>query len=326
MSARSVLVLVLLAAACSRPQQQAPPARAAAPATPVQQGKALLEQGQLDAALAKLQEAPADPESLFLQGAVWAKKAESAPLPTPPPPPSPMPKGAELPAAPEFKPEELTAIELFEKAVAVQPDQARAHLALAELLAPHAARWQDQQEAAAMKQAPRKGKAAPTPPPTLPTGPDYRPERVVQAYQIALQYDPASKAAAESFVKFCLRVHRLDDADAALRELVKRDKENPAPLIRYGDFLLNDKKDHDGAIEQYRQALIWRPDDDETRGKLADIYIARGMEHFGLKEYAIAEARFHEAEKYVTDKNSPRGLKIQDHLARLRSIRRPQEN
>lgn len=325
MRARSLLALVVVAAACGRQQEQAAPVRRAAPAaTPVQQGQALFEQGQLDAALAKLQEAPTDSESLFWQGAVWARKAESAPLPTPPPPPSPMPRGAEAPAAPEFKPEELTALELFEKAVAAQPDLARAHLAIAELLAPHAVRWQEQQEAAA-KKAPRKGKAAPTAP-TPASGPDYRPERVVQAYQMALQYDPSSKGGAESFVKFCLRVRRLDDADAALRELIKRDKENPAPLTRYGDFLLNDKKDPESAIEQYRQALIWRPDDDETRGKMADIYIAMGIQHFNQKEYAIAEARFHEAEKYVTDKNSPRGLKIQDHLSRLRTIRRPQEN
>jgi len=44
----------------------------------VREGKALLESGQLDAALAELQKAPDDPDSLYYQGRVWAKKAESA--------------------------------------------------------------------------------------------------------------------------------------------------------------------------------------------------------------------------------------------------------
>ena len=61
-------------------------------AGPVRDGKALLDAGQLDGALAELQKAPADPDALYYQGLVWAKKAETAPLPTPPPPPSPLPK------------------------------------------------------------------------------------------------------------------------------------------------------------------------------------------------------------------------------------------
>jgi hypothetical protein len=75
------------------------------------------------------------------------------------------------------------------------------------------------------------------------------------------------------------------------------------------------------AVDQYRQALIWRPDDDETRGKIADVFIAQGIAHYQKQEYAVAEARFAEADKYVTDRTTPRGIKIQDYLGRLRSIR-----
>jgi predicted metal-dependent hydrolase len=45
------------------------------------------------------------------------------------------------------------------------------------------------------------------------------------------------------------------------------------------------------------------------------------VEHYQKQQYAVAEARFAEAEKYVTDRDSPRAIKIQDYLGRLRSIR-----
>lgn len=326
MKVRALLAIALAAAACGRQEPAAREAPPPAPKAPHQEARALLEQGQLDAALAKLEAEPQDADNFFYQGRAWAKKAETAPLPTPPPAPSPLSRGATPPPAPELKAEEVRALELLEQAVAAKPDHARAQLAIADLLAPHAMRWYEQEGAARKKVPLRAGKARATPAPLPPPVPDYRPERVVQAYQLALQADPASKASAESFVKFCLRVGRLEDGDAALRELIKRDKESPDPLIRYGDFLMNDRKDPEAAIEQYRQALIWRADDDVTRGKLADIYISMGLQHFAQREYGVAEARFKEAEKYVTDKNSPRGLKVQDHLGRLKDIRRPSQN
>ena len=39
----------------------------------------------------------------------------------------------------------------------------------------------------------------------------------------------------------------------------------PEPFIQYGTFLLEQKGDALGAIEQYRQALIWKSDDEATR-------------------------------------------------------------
>lgn len=318
-----VVALAVAEASCERlsATKQAAPAEAAA-RSPLDDARDLVEQGQLDGALAKLGELPSDAESLYLQGSVWARKAEAAPLPTPAPHSGPLPRGAEPPAAPEFKPEELTALDLFERAAAARPDHAGAQLAIAELLAPHAARLQTRLDAA-QRVAGRKGKRS-TPdaaPPPAGDAPDYRADRVIEAYRTAMQSDPASWQAAQGLATFAMRVGRLDEADAAFRELIRRDKENPEQLVRYGDFLASQRKDPMAAVDYYRQALIWRPDDDETRGKVADVFIAIGVEHFIKQEFAVAEARFTEAEKYIADRGSPRGIKIQDYQGRLRSIR-----
>lgn len=283
---------------------------------PMEEARELIAAGQLDTALAKLSEIPGDPDALYYQGVVWALKAESAPLPTPAPG-----HGSEGLAASEFKPEELTALDFFEKVLAATPGDSRAALAEADLLAPHAVRWQERVDGP--QGATHRGRGTATrPPPTLPPGvPDFRTDRVIEAYQAALRGDKSSKQAAENLARFSLRVGRLDDADTALRELIQRDKENPDHLVRYGDFLASERKDGPAAVDQYRQALIWRPDDDATRGKIADVFIAQGVEHYQKQQYAVAEARFAEAEKYVTDRESPRAIKIQDYLGRLRSIR-----
>jgi Tfp pilus assembly protein PilF len=106
-----------------------------------------------------------------------------------------------------------------------------------------------------------------------------------------------------------------------LQEMIKRDKERPDPYVNYGDFLASQKQDVTGAVEQYRQALIWRPDDEATRAKIADIYINLGREHFAKQQYAAAEQRLTEAQKFVSDKNSPQGIKIKDLASRLALIR-----
>ena len=113
----------------------------------------------------------------------------------------------------------------------------------------------------------------------------------------------------------------IDEHNRALQELVKRVKESPEPFLRYGDFLITVKKDPETAIEQYRQALIWRPDDEATRAKVAGIYVDMGAQAYAAKQYAVAQSRFNEAAKYVTDKSSPQGLKVQDYQGRLREIR-----
>jgi tetratricopeptide (TPR) repeat protein len=290
---------------------------------PVDAVEALIAQGQLDAALAKLQSQPPDADNLYRQGAVWARKAESAPLPTPPPAPSPLPRGAEPPPIPEFKDEELRALELLEKALASNPGHVAAHLALAELLSPHAVRGHDREEARRRQPPPRR-RGQPTPPPeTPPPGPDFSPERIIQAFQAAIQGDPDGVTAIEALARFGVRVGRLDSAEWAYQELVRRQKENADSLVRYGDFLIQHKKDPAGAIAQYNQALIWRPDDEPVKLRIADIYIEMGIEHFNKGEYAVAEARFKEADRYVSDSRSPQGIKLADYTERLRAIRRP---
>jgi Tfp pilus assembly protein PilF len=317
-----LLALAVAAAACDRlsaTKQAAEPQVEAR--SPLEDARAQLDQDQPDAALATLSQLPSDADTLYLQGLAWARKAEAAPLPTPPPDTRSLPRGAEPPAASEFKPEELTALDLLERAAATRPGHAEAELAVAELLAPHAARLQARLDAA-QRSAGRRGKrgaaAAPAP---AEGGPDYGADRVIEAYRAALRGDPASWKAAQGLATFAMRVGRLDEADAAFRELIRRDKENPEQLVRYGDFLATARKDPMAAVDYYRQALIWRPDDEETRGKVADVFIAIGVEHFQKQEYAVAEARFAEAEKYISDRGTPRGIRIQDYQGRLRSIR-----
>jgi tetratricopeptide (TPR) repeat protein len=176
-----------------------------------------------------------------------------------------------------------------------------------------------------MAAAARRGRrpARPDEVPPAEPGPDYSAERVLRAFRSASQGDANARPAIEALIAFAVKIGRLDEAQAGFDELIRRDRESPEPLVRYGDFLVNQKKDVQAGIEAYRQALIWRPDDEATKMKIADIYITMGIEHYKRGEWAAAEARFTDAEKWVTDRTSPQGLKIQDHQARLRQIRRP---
>jgi hypothetical protein len=301
-------LVCVLAIACHKDgsEGQAPAADSLAEA------RALVEGGQVDEALARLQ-SNNEPESLYLQGLAWARKAEKAPIPTP------VPGGTTLP---EWKPEEIRAIDFLERATDARPDLAGAHLALAQLLAPHAlARAEREASASAAAARRRKGKA-PEPPLTVAAeGPDASPERVIREYQRAAQGDPASKASVEALIDFATRAGRLADAESGYLELLKRVRERPEPFVAYGDFLRDKKQDTDGAIAQYRQALIWQPDDDATKGKIADIYIAQARAHVDAREYATAETRLREAEKYVTDKSSPQGQRLQEQQTFLAQIR-----
>jgi tetratricopeptide (TPR) repeat protein len=286
----------------------------------------MLEHGDADGALARLQNTGDDPEALYLQGRAWAKKADSAPLPTPPPAPSPLAKGAPLPGASEFKPEERRAVDLLERAVAVRTELAPAHLALAQVLAPHAIRFHErEQEAQAARQREAAARRRPghAPPEALPTpepGVDYSPERVAREYTLAMRGDP-SRPPVEALIAFAVKTGRLDDAEVGYQELIRRVKESGEPLALYGDFLARDKKDPVAAIEQYRQALIWSPDDDATRSKLANIFLTRGVDYFNQQQYAMAEAQFAEAAKYIPDRSSPQGQVLTEHQAKLREIR-----
>jgi tetratricopeptide (TPR) repeat protein len=317
-----VAVVALAALRCQKaPDRQTappptPPQRAS---SPLEQARALGEAGRLDAALDKLAGAGSDADALAYAGKLWARKAETAPLPTPPPPPSPRPRRGGPPPVPEFKPEELRAIESFERALASQPGHVQASLGLADLLAPHSLR----RYASDVGKGSRRGKRRPAAEPPAEGEVDYRPERVIQTYRSAAQGDPTAREPVERLVDFSLRMGRLDEAEEGLQELLRREKESADPLIRYGDFLLDLRKDSLGAIEQYRQALIWRPDDEATRAKIADIYISQAIQLYGKNQYGVAQARLDDAQKYVTDPRSPQGLKIQDYRSKLQAIRRP---
>ncbi len=290
----------------------------AAPAGVVGEASRLLAAGQLDEALARLDAASGDPEQLALLGAVWSRKAELAPLPTPPPLPSPAPRKATPPPAPEFKPEELTAIGFLEQALHAQPGHPGASLTLARLLGGHAARRFDLEKAAATA---RKGRGKP--PDAVPASdPDYGPQRILDAYRAAVAGSPTSQEPAEKMYEFAVRVERLDDAQWALEQLLQRDKEKPEPLVRYGDFLRDHKKEPHRAIERYREALIWKPDDEAVLARIADIYIQEGIEAFANRQWAVAEARLQEGRKYVKNPNSPQGLKLRDYETQLATIRR----
>lgn len=316
-----VVGLGVVALACQRPsgggsQSVATPA----PAGPLAEARTLIESGQPDEALARLKSAPESAEALYLQGLAWARKAETAPLPTPPPPAPDAPRGAPAPRAPELKDEERQAVELFDRAAQADAHLSRAALAAAELLAPHAQRAFDQ-HALTRGRRPTRG-AAPAPMAGPEAGePDWSVEGVLQRYQKAVASESSGTQAVEALIRFATRVARLDEADAGYRELVRRDRENAGPLVRYGDFLREARQEPLRAVEQYQQALIWRPDDEPTRAKLADVYIDLGIASFQKHEYMAAQVRFDEAGKYVKDPNSPQALRLRDYVGRLREIR-----
>jgi tetratricopeptide (TPR) repeat protein len=323
------LALGLLLLACVGCQSRSAPTGGATPASSrdVDEARAMLEAGDADGTLARLQNAGDDPEALYLQGRAWAKKAESAPLPTAPPAASPAARGAPLPTPPEFKPEERRAIDLLERAVALRPELAPAHLALAQVLAPHAIRFHQRTQAAQAARAqasPGRRRAARVPPPEpLPTpepGVDYSAERVAREYSLAMRGD-SGRTAIDALIDFAVKTGRLDDAELGYQEMIRRMKESGEPLARYGDFLVREKKDPVAAIEQYRQALIWSPNDDVTRSKLANIFLTRGADYFNDQQFAMAEAQFAEAAKYIPDRDSPQGRILTEHQAKLRAIR-----
>jgi hypothetical protein len=131
----------------------------------------------------------------------------------------------------------------------------------------------------------------------------------------------SDKAAVDSWVLFATSVGRVEDADAAFQELLKREKEKPEPFVRYGDFLLVTKKDPMGAIAQYAQALMWKPDDQAVKAKIADIYLGIAADHMAHQQYATGEARLREAQKYIGDTASPQGVRFQELQQQVAQIR-----
>ena len=232
----------------------APGCRRNAPASggddPLAEPRALVDEGRFDDAIARLG-ASGDPEALYLLGRAWAGKAQTASVPMPAP-------GSTAPAGAALKPEEAQALAFFERATAARPDHAGAHLATARLLAAHALLG-----AAARGSGARPGGGA-----------DISVDRVLRSFGDAIQADPAGIVAVEEMIHFATAAGRVSAAEGGFQELVRRRREDPGVLVRYGDFLAGPAGNPDGALALYAQALIWRPDDTATRLKMADIHLA----------------------------------------------------
>jgi tetratricopeptide (TPR) repeat protein len=291
--------LALLACGCTR---QA--AEGKGSADPLAAVRSLLSERRYDEVLARLGDA-SDPDSAYLAGRAWAGKAESAPLPTP---------GPGGPDTEALKPEEQRAIDLYERAVAARPDFAEAHRAIADLLAPHAIASVAAAHAAA--RGPRHAKAS-----ALAPAASALVDRVLKSYGQAVQSDLAGTEAASSLIAFAVQVGRLADADAAYQELVRRNREDPTYLVRYGDFLAGTAGKPDAALAQYSQALILKPDDTATRLKIAEIHLEAAAALLRDRQYIQAEARVKDARRYVVDRSSPQAAQLAELEAQLREVR-----
>lgn len=291
----ALVALLIAAAACSRE-----PGGGSKGGDALAEARSLLSERRYDDALARLGDA-ADPEAAYLAGRAWAGKAESAPV------------RMGTPGGPSvLKPEQERALGFYERAVAARPDFGDAHIAIAELLAPHAV------AAAAARPAPvPRGKpgapAAPAPDPLV--------DRVLSAYGNAMQSDLAGTQAAEALIAFATRVGRTSEADAAFQELVHRRREDQALLVRYGDFLAGPAGKPEAALAQYAQALIWKPDDTATKLKMAEIHLAAAAAYLRDLQYVQAEARLKDARRYAVDPASPQAKRLAELEGRVREIR-----
>jgi tetratricopeptide (TPR) repeat protein len=300
--ARGAVLLSLLAAAaaCSRE-----PGGGASGDAALAEARSLLSERRYDDALARLGDA-AQPEAAYLAGRAWAGKAESAPVPIG------APGGP--PAASRLKPEEERALAFYDRAVAARPDYGEAHVAIAELLAPHAV------AAAAARPAPAP---APRGKPTAPVAVASDPlvDRVITSYGSAMQSDPLGTQAGDALIAFATRVGRVNEADATFQELVRRKREDQALLVRYGDFLAGPAGKPEAALAQYAQALIWKPDDTATKLKMAEIHLAAAAAYLRETQYVQAEARLKDARRYAVDPASPQAKRLAELEGRVREIR-----
>jgi hypothetical protein len=264
---------------------------------PLAEPRALVQERRYDDAIARLG-AGTDAESLYLLGLAWAGKSEAAPVPARAP-------GSALPAGAALKPDEEQALAFLERATAARPDHAGAHLATARLLAPHS-----------LVLAAARGSGVGTD-----GGPDLSVDRVLRSFDDAIQADPAGSVAVEEMIRFALAAGRVPAVDAGFQELVRRRREDPEVLVRYGDFLAGPAGNAEGALAEYAQALIWRPDDTATRRKMADIHLAATSALLLKLQYAAAEARLRDARRFVLEPSSPQAARLRELEGRIREVR-----
>jgi tetratricopeptide (TPR) repeat protein len=264
---------------------------------PLAEPRSLVEQRRFDDAIARLGEG-SDAEALYLLGRAWAGKAESAPVPT-------LAPGSAVPGQSALKPEEEQALAFYERATAARPDHAAAHLAIAQLLAAHALVGVGARGSGA-----RAGDRVAT-----------SVDRVLRSFGDSIQADPAGTVAVEDLIQFATAAGRVSAADEGFQELVRRRREDPEVLVRYGDFLAGAVGNADGALARYAQALIWRPDDTATRLKMAEIHLAAASALLANLQYAAAEVRLRDARRFAVDPTSPQAARLRELERRIREIR-----
>jgi len=174
---------------------------------------------------------------------------------------------------------------------------------------------EEEQALAAVAAAPRPKPGAP------PAAPSPLVERVLRSYGNAIQADLAGTKAALGLIEFATHAGRPGEADGAFQELVRRRREDPALLVRYGDFLAGAAGKPEAALAQYAQALIWKPDDTATKLKMAEIHLAAAATHLRDLQYVAAEARLKEARRYTVDPASPQAARLAELEGRLREVR-----
>jgi hypothetical protein len=194
-------------------------------------------------------------------------------------------------------------------------DTLHAHTQVLGKLAAGLAPAEPQLQHAALRLTARGWETAPLP------APDPLVERVLRSYGDALQSDLSGTQAGEGLIAFATRVGRPSEADAAYQELVRRRREDPGILVRYGDFLAGPGGKPEAALAQYAQALIWKPDDSKTKLKMADIHLAAAAGYLRDLQYVAAEARLKDAKRYAVDPASPQAARLAELEGRLREVR-----
>lgn len=279
-----------------------------------EEGRRLLDSGQVDAAIAQLQGAGAAPETQYFLGRAWARKAETAPLPTPPPVP-PGHKGPR-PPAPEFKPEEIEAVAAYERAISARPAYGEAHAALADLLSPHALRRHEREKAETARARVGRG-ASPSPDPV-----DFGPDRVIREYEAASGETSLARYALETLAAFASRTGRHDAVRRAYQGLLQREPQDTATMMRFAEFLLAEAKAPLEAIDVYGQVLLLKPGDAATEARVGQIYLDLAAQALSQDQYAVAQAHLQQAARHVTDRGSPLGRRLEEYQKRLQAFRR----
>jgi hypothetical protein len=58
-----------------------------------------------------------------------------------------------------------------------------------------------------------------------------------------------------------------------------------------------------------------------VKAKIAEIYLGVAADHLAHQQYATGEARLKDAQKYIADKASPQGLRLQELQQQVAQIR-----